>query len=301
MSSLKRVGGATLITISIVSLLFSLAALAGVWIVRKPIKDAMTTGLLLASETLNVTGDALGVLDEGLRSTGQLVTQVEASVQSLATMLETTTPALTSVGDLLGKGVPATLTAANTTLKAAQKSAEAVDGVLSVLSDLPLLGISYSPEVPLSLALRDISTSLETLPGELEMLGEQVTASLNSLPTLSSTTTELAGAIGDIDATVDQSRQVVRDYQRLALRYKGVVDFLYGATPAITFIFPLLLSLLIFWIMVVQVSTARKGWEWLRGEPVPASLAVAMPPLDALPASGQPVVRQIEAPSEQTV
>ena len=82
MISLKRVGGATLIIISIVSLLFSLAALVGVWIVRKPITDTMTAGLALASDTLEVTGYTLGIVDDGLATAGDLVASTQRTVNS---------------------------------------------------------------------------------------------------------------------------------------------------------------------------------------------------------------------------
>ncbi|MCB0255253.1 MAG: hypothetical protein KDI55_16145 [Anaerolineae bacterium] len=301
MSTIKRIGGAILIVISIASLLFSLAALAGVWIVRKPITDTMTAGLMLASDTLEVTGRTLGVVDDGLATAGDLVASTQQTVDSLAITLDSTTPALQTVGDLVGSGVPAALTAANATIRTAQKSAETVDGVLTVLSQLPLLNISYNPEVPLSQALDDISTSLEVLPAGLEQLGEQVTDSVNNLPTLASATRDLATAVGDVNTTLDDSRLAVQDYQQLVLRYQKVVDFLQDATPVITFVFPLLLSLLIFWIMVVQVSSARQGWNWLRGEPSPVASAVAMSPLDALPPADQPVAAQIEAPAEPSV
>lgn len=301
MPTLKRIGGGALIIISIASLLFSLAALAGVWIVRKPIADTMTAGLALASDTLEVTGYTLGVVDDGLASAGDLVASTQRTVDSLATTLDSTTPALQTVGDLVGTSVPAALTAANATIRTAQKSAETVDGVLTILSQLPLLNIAYSPEVPLSQALNDISVSLESLPAGLEQLGEQVTESVSNLPTLASATRDLGAAVGDVNTTLNDSRLAVQEYQALVLRYKAVVDFVRDATPVITFIFPLLLSLLIFWIMVVQVSTARRGWEWLRGEPVPVAPATAMPPLEALPPAGQPDAAQIAAPVERTV
>ena len=301
MPTLKRIGGGALIIISIASLLFSLAALAGVWIVRKPIADTMTAGLALASDTLEVTGYTLGVVDEGLATAGDLVASTQRTVDSLATTLDSTTPALQTVGDLVGTSVPAALTAANATIRTAQKSAETVDGVLTILSQLPLLNIAYSPEVPLSQALNDISVSLESLPAGLEQLGEQVTESVSNLPTLASATRDLGAAVGDVNTTLNDSRLAVQEYQALVLRYKAVVDFVRDATPIITFIFPLLLSLLIFWIMVVQVSTARRGWEWLRGEPVPVAPATAMPPLEALPPAGQPDAAQIAAPVERTV
>ena len=301
MSTIKRIGGAILIVISIASLLFSLAALAGVWIVRKPITDTMTAGLMLASDTLEVTGRTLGVVDDGLATAGDLVASTQQTVDSLAITLDSTTPALQTVGDLVGSGVPAALNAANATIRTAQKSAETVDGVLTVLSQLPLLNISYNPEVPLSQALDEISTSLEVLPAGLEQLGEQVTDSVNNLPTLASATRDLATAVGDVNTTLDDSRLAVQDYQHLVLRYQKVVDFLQDATPVITFVFPLLLSLLIFWIMVVQVSSVRQGWNWLRGKPSSVAPAVAMSPLDALPPADQPVAAQIEAPAEPSV
>ena len=301
MSTIKRIGGAILIVISIASLLFSLAALAGVWIVRKPITDTMTAGLMLASDTLEVTGRTLGVVDDGLATAGDLVASTQQTVDSLAITLDSTTPALQTVGDLVGSGVPAALTAANATIRTAQKSAETVDGVLTVLSQLPLLNISYNPEVPLSQALDEISTSLEVLPAGLEQLGEQVTDSVNNLPTLASATRDLATAVGDVNTTLEGSRLAVQDYQQLVLRYQKVVDFLQDATPVITFVFPLLLSLLIFWIMVVQVSSVRQGWNWLRGKPSSVAPAVAMSPLDALPPADQPVAAQIEAPAEPSV
>ncbi|MCB0233813.1 MAG: hypothetical protein KDG58_06260, partial [Anaerolineae bacterium] len=237
----------------------------------------------------------------GLASAGDLVASTQRTVDSLATTLDSTTPALQTVGDLVGTGVPAALTAANATIRTAQKSAETVDGVLTILSQLPLLNIAYSPEVPLSQALNDISVSLESLPAGLEQLGEQVTESVSNLPTLASATRDLGAAVGDVNTTLNDSRLAVQEYQALVLRYKAVVDFVRDATPVITFIFPLLLSLLIFWIMVVQVSTARRGWEWLRGEPVPVAPATAMPPLEALPPAGQPDAAQIAAPVERTV
>ena len=300
MPTLKRIGGATLIIISIVSLLFSLAALAGVWVVRKPITDAMTTGLALVSDTLDVTGQTLGIVDDGLATAGDLVASAQASADSLATTLDSTTPALQTVGELVGTGVPTALAAANTTLHAAQKSAETVDDVLAVLSQLPLLNINYSPEVPLSVALRDISTSLDSLPTGLEQLGKQVTDSVTSLPTLAGSIRDLSSAVSDVNATVSDSRLAVQEYQRLVFRYRDVVDFLTRITPAITVAVPLLISLLIFWIMVVQVATAHRGWEWLRGAPTPAAQAVFADPLDALLAA-DPIARQIEAPVERSV
>lgn len=301
MPTIKRIGGGALIIISIVSLLFSLAALAGVWIVRKPISDAMRVGLALASDTLDVTGQTLGIVDDGLATAGDLVASAQASADSLATTLDSTTPALQTVGELVGTGVPAALAAANTTLHAAQKSAETVDDVLAVLSQLPLLNINYSPEVPLSAALRDISASLDSLPTGLEQLGQQVTESVTGLPTLAATIRDLSSAVSDVNTTVNDSRLAVQEYQRLVFRYRDVVDTLQRATPAITVAVPLLISLLIFWIMVVQAATARRGWEWLRGPAVAASPAVAIPALDALPASDQSAARQIEAPAEQIV
>ena len=69
-----------------------------------------------------------------------------------------------SLSNLLSDDLPDTLDAAQKTLSGAADSAKVVDGVLSLLSDLPLFNIDYNPNVPLSESRGGIGGSLEDLP-----------------------------------------------------------------------------------------------------------------------------------------
>jgi hypothetical protein len=262
MSPWKRAGGFFLAIISVLSLLLGVAGIAGVWIVRKPVSDSLVAFVGLAGSTLAVTDQALAVVDEGLIQAEEAVARARDATTSLATSLESTTPAVQAIATFVGDGLSASLKAAGTTVGAAQRSAELVDGALSLLNQIPLVNIDYNPEVPLAQALGDINTSLEDVPAQLESIGTQLSASAANLPTLSSSMGELGDSIAGVTGTVTSARQSVQDYRDLVARYQGIVLAIQRLIPWLTAIVPLLVTLLFFWLGVVQVATLRKALEW---------------------------------------
>ena len=156
MSVVKRILGVLLVIISIVSLVLSIAGIVGVWSLRAQLANAVNSGLALVDDTLASTNDALTKVDGALGTTATNVAAAQGTFQSLAATVDSTTPALGSLSKFLSDDLPGTLDAAQKTLSGAADSAKVVDGVLSLLSDLPLFNIDYNPEVSLSeLAGRD--------------------------------------------------------------------------------------------------------------------------------------------------
>ena len=80
---------------------------------------------------------------------------------------------VTSINQLLSEDLPAMMDATYTSLITAQQSAGAIDGVLTTLSSIPLIGIPYNPEVPLGSALGDVADKVSGLPARfIEMSSE---------------------------------------------------------------------------------------------------------------------------------
>lgn len=284
MSPWKRVGGLLLIVISIASLLLGLAGIAGVWIVRKPVSDSLVAFAGLAGTTLTVTDQALAVVDEGLIQAEQAVAVARDATTSLADALDNTTPAVQAIAFFVGDGLAASLKAAGVTVGAAQKSAELVDGALGLLNQIPLVNIDYNPEVPLAQALGNINTSLEDVPAQLESIGTQLSASAANLPTLSNSMGALGDSIVGVTGTVASARQSVQAYRDLVGRYQGIVLTIQRLIPWLTAVVPLLVTLLFFWLGVVQLATLRKALEWAglrRPAPAYATTAVVIPKQEA--------------------
>lgn len=280
MSLWKRAGGFFLAIISILSLLLGLAGIASVWIVRKPVSDSLVAFAGLAGSTLTITDQALAVVDEGLIQAEQAVAVARDASTSLADTLDSTTPAVQAIALFVGDGLAASLKAAGATVGAAQKSAALVDGALGLLNQVPLVNIDYNPEVPLAQALGDISTSLEVVPVQLETIGTQLSTSAANLPTLSSSVGQLGNSMAQMTGTVASARQSVQDYRGLVARYQGIVLTIQRLIPFLTAIVPLLVTLLFFWLGVVQIATLRKALEWAglrRPAPGYATAAVVIP------------------------
>lgn len=263
MNTIKRLGALLLVIVAIVSLLFTLAGFIGVWVLYRPLTDGMAAGLTLAAETLGVTGDALALVDEGLLTAGNSATAAQTATRSLAQSLATTQPALDAAAELLGAGLPGAIAATNIAIEAAQGTAQTVDNVLTVLADIPFLGINYNPDTPLAATLGNISRNLNEVPTNLRAVGRQLSVSSNNLPSIVDGVDALAASMGQVQTTIMAARQATQEYQRLIVRYQDGVAFLQRALPYLTALVPLLLSLVLFWLGVFQASVLWRGLEWL--------------------------------------
>ena len=286
MSVVKRILGVLLVIVSIVSLVLSLAGIVGVWSLRTSLANAVNTGLTLVDDTLASTNDALTKVDVALGTTATNVAAAQGTFQSLAATVDSTTPALGSLSKFLSDDLPETLDAAQKTLSGAADSAKVVDGVLSLLSDLPLFNIDYNPEVSLSESLGGIGGSLEGLPDTLGQLGKQLAGPANTLPALARSLDTLGISISQLETTLTDFQGVVGSYQDLINRYRSMIQSLQAAMLRLVTIVPLMVTFFLFWLAMLQLLVLIKGWHWLRGgnaKPEPVTVSAAPPA--ALPAA----------------
>lgn len=301
MSAMKRILGLLLVIISIVSLVLVVAGVVAVWSLRTPLANAVNSGLALVDDTLASTSDALTKVDDALGTTAANVAAAQGTFQSLAATVDSSTPALGSLSEFLSEDLPGTLDAAQKTLSGAADSAQVVDGVLGLLSDLPLFNIDYDPEVSLSNSLGGIGDSLEGLPDSLGQLGRQLAGPVNTLPALASSLDTLGTSIFQLETTLTDFQSVVGSYQDLISRYRSMIQNLQTAMLRLVTIVPAVATFFLFWLAMLQGLVLVKSWVWLRGRkaaPEPVMVSVAPPAVlpaksvkvEALPtAAGQTV------------
>lgn len=289
MSALKRILGVLLVVISALSLVLSLATTVGVWSLRKPLADGLSSSLKLVDDTLTSTGQALVVVDETLLTIGANVAAAQATFETLGKTINDSAPALDSTAQLLSGNLPATLASAQDALSASAESAKVVDGVLGLLSALPFSNIEYAPEVTLSDSLGSIGESLIGLPENLEQLGNRLGPTVDNLPVLGQTLSQLGGTIARLQANLDSTRQLMTSYQQLIGRYQGLIRSVQQFASTLVLVVPIVISFFAFWLAIVQFLALLKGWEWARGqeaEPAPVVLAATPAPIAALSPAG---------------
>ncbi len=141
-----------------------------------PVQDQLMTGRALLTET----GAALAATEAAL------VTAEEAALATAAT-LDDSAALLADVAQVVAEDIPATLVEVQASMPALIETAAAVDQTLGFLAGISLtipnpfgvdwgigLGVEYNPEVPLDVALAEVSGGLDGLPEQLQAMGEEV-------------------------------------------------------------------------------------------------------------------------------
>jgi hypothetical protein len=288
MSIVKRIFGVLLVIVSIVSLVLSVAGIVGVWSSRSTLVNAANSGLVLLDDTLARTDDALASVDGALQMTGTNVAAAQATFQALAATVDSSTPALGSLGTFLSEDLPGTLTAAQKTMEGAAESAQVVDGVLALLANVPLFNIEYNPEVSLSDSLSGIGDSLVGLPDTLSALGKQLSGPTSTLSGLARSLDMMGSSIAELQTTLTNFQGVVASYQDLIGRYRALIQGLQTLLPRLVTIVPAVVTFFLFWLAMLQLLVLIKGWAWLRsGDREPEPVAVTVPSPAVLPEAAE--------------
>lgn len=282
----KRIIGAVLVVVAVVSLLFSVVSTVAVWNFRKPMAQTASAGLRLLDETLGTTTGAFAAVEGSLQAAGDSIASAQDTFETLSDTVATSGPTLGALSTFLEDGLPSTLKSTQNTLEAAAQSAQVIDGVLATLSQIPLFGISYDPSQPLGASLTDIGSSLEALPESLGSLGSDLAATSETLPALADSLGQLGDSMEQIQTALADAEQVIVAYKGLVGRYQAAIRAIEAFIPTIVTIVPIVFTFFAFWLAVVQVGALLKGWDWLRGDDEEESEQTA--PADASPSPALP-------------
>ncbi len=245
--------------------LFVLFGLVQVWRARAGAVIIAADTLEVTLETLQATEEGLGVIQDLIETTSNDVSLLESSVQTLTISIENSNQVLDSLIALTGTDLPATIAATQTSLASAQASAALIDDILRAMAGIPLLGLgAYQPEVPINVALGEISDSLNPINPSLESISANLDDTSANLETLRKELARVTETTEEISASLAGAREVIAEYQSitddLTERAERIRDQAPGAILGITWLLTILLLALLF----PQVGLAERGLALLR-------------------------------------
>ncbi len=248
-----------------VGALFVLFGLVQVWRARAGAVIIAADTLEVTLETLQATEEGLGVIQDLIETTSNDVSLLESSVQTLTISIENSNQVLDSLIALTGTDLPATIAATQTSLASAQASAALIDDILRAMAGIPLLGLgAYQPEVPINVALGEISDSLNPINPSLESISANLDDTSANLETLRKELARVTETTEEISASLAGAREVIAEYQSitddLTERAERIMDQAPGAILGITWLLTILLLALLF----PQVGLAERGLALLR-------------------------------------
>jgi hypothetical protein len=236
------------------------------WAIRQPLADAAVAGIDLCAQTLDTTGEALRVVSDTLQSASVTVAMLDRTTLSVAETLSTTRTTVGSFAVFLGKDLPASIDATRTALVSAQSSAVVVDSVMTALSMAPLLGIRYSPSVPLDVALGNVAKSLDSLPPTFIAAEFDLNSTGASLAQVVTSLQELPAATLRMQRNIADARGVVARYQSDVDGLQKLVKSIRSSLPSALIVVELASAFLVFWLCMTQILMLLKGLELVRDD-----------------------------------
>lgn len=261
-----RMVGTALIFAAIAGMIISFLALVEVWRVKPVVTNSIQSNLTLMKNTLDTTDQGLILLGDTVDKVSTNMNSLETSSQTLANTLENARPVISSADDLVNTTLPETITSTQASLRSAQSSAALMDNVIGALSRIPLLGLNrYTPDIPLSTSLGQVSKSLDTLRPSLQSMHKSMNTADQNLTTLKDQVTIIGGDLQAINSNIGQAKTVVQQYQDIVQTYQEKAAFTQAHINGWINNVAWLLTIILVWLAVTQVGLLLQGYEILSG------------------------------------
>ena len=260
--TVSRLSGTLLIVAALGGLVFSLLGLVGVWRYRPILTDSLNSSLELLRSTLDSTADGLTITQESLKGALASINALQDTLTTTTETIQSTEPMVESVVELLDTDMPQTIQATQRSLNTAQESAQVIDGFLNALSMIP--GVNYNPQVPLSEALQQVSTSLNNLPGSLAEMAGSLEDTGDNLQIIQVDLALIADSVHQVEVSLAKSEDVIVDYQELVATVQEQLDRSQAKLPKLIRNIAVGLSIFLAWMVIAQIGLFTQGWDLVR-------------------------------------
>lgn len=252
--------GATLIGIGIFGLIISLAGLIFVAIAGSAASGALNRELNTLDRALAATSEGLSVADSSLAEARSTLSSLSTTLDSATRAITDTQPTIVALEELTGTGLPNTLNSTQQALGSAQAAARSAEGVLRGLN---FFGLSYSPEVPLDVAIGEVSDSLGALGPPLAEVSTGLGTAGTNLSTVAGDLAEVAVGLDALASSVGEATGVIEQYQSVVGDLRGELEAVRAAAPGWITAVRVGLSLLLLWLGLAQIVPLTQGWALL--------------------------------------
>jgi peptidoglycan hydrolase CwlO-like protein len=259
----NKIVGVLLILASIIGLVFSIGGIVALQKIKPDLTTSITNGVKLISVTLVATAQGLEITQKSLKSSVDSISALQSTIQATAKTLGSTQPLLDNISKLMEEELPKTIRATGQSLKTAQESSAVIDSVLMMLSNVPIFGIPYNPEISLSTALGEVAQTLDGLPEKFIAMQKDLENTGDNLQVVEADMETVVSTIGGIQSSVSQYESVLKGYQDSLAQVQKQLDALVKNLPTYINILVIALTVFLVWMAIAQLGLLTQGWELL--------------------------------------
>ena len=222
---LKRVFAVIVILLATIAFLANAAGLIGVWVVRKPASDTVTTLSTLVNDKLGRLNDALTRVGFRADEGRQAVARINNAANQVGNRLENNSPLVTALVDAARDDLAPKIVQLRAQAGALRDAAVSVNSTLEMLNDLQVIKVpTFSEE------LSAVSERIDAIQGDVQELRAKIdeartTAPANLVAAVKTRTDRVDNVMAQIQSTttkyqttVFEKRQQVTDRARRLVR-----------------------------------------------------------------------------------
>jgi ABC-type transporter Mla subunit MlaD len=259
----KKTLSLLVVVLSSLGLLLSVFLLVQVWRIRQPLTDQLQNQLDQFSGTLHTTDEALVILDQLVGNVYTSTIYLNDTTTALSQTLENTNQVIDSASIFIGDNLISTITNTQVALESAQASAKVIDNILTAISRIPLIGIDYNPELPLNVALGDVSSSLDPLPEILTSFQKNLKTTTSNLTLFTGQISSLDQNIASISKNMEQAHVTISDYRNQLTSLISLADNAKNHLRTWVYATTWVLTVIILWILLSQLVSLFQNLSYL--------------------------------------
>lgn len=256
-----RVIGGTLIGTGIIGLVLSLVGIGLGFYLGGRVQAALGREIAILDRSLAATSNGLVLASKTLADTEKTLDSLSTTITAATRAITETQPTIDAVRVLTGEQLPQTIGSTREALDTARETAGIIDRVLGTAA---IFGVPYNPEVPLNVAIGQVSDSLAEVPGSLIEASKGLEKAGDNIETLAGDLQQLAAGLEAISTNVEEAGAVVAQYQDIVRDLQLELASIREAAPRWLAGLRLAVALLLIWMALTQIALLRQGWELLR-------------------------------------
>jgi len=260
-----RTLGFFFVIFSLLGLLFSLAGIGIIWIVKPRVQEVALLSMSTLESILTTTGEGLQVMDSTIENAKDDLDIIDSSLDGLHLTFESINSSLELSGALIGDDLRLIADNSQDALYASSVAAEVIHNTLSNISKIRILGLDYAPEVPLHISLTQIADNLSDVPESLNLIEENLDKTTDGIEILNTELTELSGNIQALNGDLKDAQKVMSDYNTIVIEINDQINRFQDNFPVYLTGLSLLISGILFWLGLTQINLLLQGISYLKG------------------------------------
>lgn len=248
-----------LLILSVTFFVFSIAGIIGLWIIKQPMIDSITSEIQMIRSDLNIAEVNLTRVEDELDLLGNQIDIFQSVIETIGDEAINSTQVISDIVTGIEDKISPLLSSAETGVNTLYETFTSIKSALEVLNNLPLVEI----EVPGGDTIQGLLEKIETIQGQINTTQDDIE---NIARTTEELITTLTNNFQNWEQFVDEGLQSITTYKERITYYDQRLAGLEEGIPKWINISSILITLTLLWLAFSQIGLFILAWSFYKNQ-----------------------------------